>query len=154
MSQGQYNFTGSGIGQSVGRYGLGAVGTALGGPLGGLLGRAIGGPLGGLVGGGLSSLFGPHGIQAAFGQQGIGSLFGQQRGISMLINRGGQLPSSVSPTAGITQSAGGWPIDANGNLVSPQAAAPMGAQHALTHTTGIPGYASSAIAGIKARTTI
>ena len=150
----QGNFTGSGIGQTVGRYGLGAFGGLVGGLPGAFIGSKIGGPLGGLVGGGLSSLFGPHGLQAAFGQQGLGSLFGQQRGISMLINRGGQLPASVSPTAGVTQSAGGWPIDANGNLVTPRAAAPMGAQHALTHTTGIPGYASAAIAGIKAHTTI
>jgi hypothetical protein len=67
-----FNATGRSVGQTIGKFGLGGVGLAFGGPIGGLIGRSLGAPLGGLAGAGLSSLFGPRGLGLLLNRSGIG----------------------------------------------------------------------------------
>jgi hypothetical protein len=141
--QGGNQFTGGSVGSTVGKFGLGLLGTAFGGPIGGLIGSRVGGPIGSLVGSGLSSLFGP---------KGLGLLF-----------HGG--PAASGPAAmpsapsggGVTASAGGWKIDASGNLVSSptyQGAGPSLGHYITQMGQGVTGYGAQAMSEARKRNII
>lgn len=124
MANANFNVTGQSVGSTIGKFGLGGLGLALGGPIGGLIGRSLGAPLGSLVGGGLSSLFGPHGL-------------------GLLLNRGGN-KAAASPSAA--------PAYAPAQSVSPTWSGAAYSPHvAATHIGGTPSFAMNNMLEVRKR---
>lgn len=134
MPNANFNVTGQSVGSTLGKFGLGGLGLALGGPLGGLIGRTLGAPLGSLVGGGLSSLFGP-------------------RGLGLLLNHGGTTASGTSaPAAPAYGAAPAATTTPSSQFISPTWGSAAYSPHiSATRVTGTPGFAMNNMLEVRKR---
>lgn len=151
-----FNNVGGNVGATIGKYGLGLLGTAFGGPIGGMLGAG----LGNLAGRGLGSLF-------ETGAGALGSGIGQGlSGVSMLVGNMGQpqgtgyiSPSGIAfgnvpsaPAATGYTSPGGI---AYGNVpAATQGAGPSLGHYITQMGQGVTGYGAQAMSEARNRNII
>jgi len=145
------NNVGGNVGATVGKYGGGLVGNTLAGPIGGWIGSRLGNLFGRGVGAGVENL-------GALGMRGIGLLLNRfGGGPSATISPGGipygRVPAGGAGGGGVTASAGGWSIDANGNLVD-RPSAQYANQTSFPHDSSIPAFARGNMAAIARRNII